>query len=92
LGVTLRELQEAVEKHLNHRKLLADFKKPALFLHARYDDLVPVDNAERLHAWASGRTSLTIFERGDHNSILMFNFEAYMSKVKEFVESLVNHG
>jgi hypothetical protein len=88
LGVTMEALEEEATKRLNHRQLLSDFKRPSLFLHSRHDDLVPFDNAERLHAWAGGPKSLEVFERGDHNSILLVNFATYMSKVKEFVDSL----
>ena len=88
LGVTMKALEEEAAERLNHRRLLSDFTRPSLFLHARHDDLVPLDNAERAHAWAGGPKSLEVFERGDHNSILLVNFATYMSKVKEFVESL----
>jgi hypothetical protein len=41
-----------------------------------------------LHAWAGGPKSLVVFERGDHNSILMVNFETYMRELEKFVHSL----
>jgi pimeloyl-ACP methyl ester carboxylesterase len=88
MGVTIKELKSAVQERFNHREILESFERPALFLHSRYDGLVEVDNAERLHAWAGGRKSLVVFERGDHNSILMVNFKAYMRSLEKFVNSL----
>jgi pimeloyl-ACP methyl ester carboxylesterase len=88
MEVTLEELEAEVQKKLNHRRILENFTRPAMFLHSRYDGLVEVDNAARLHAWAGGRKSLTVFDRGDHNSILFVNFTAYMNELDEFVHAL----
>jgi pimeloyl-ACP methyl ester carboxylesterase len=88
MGLTLDELTSAVRQRLNHKRLLAHFKRPTLFMHTRYDGLIDVDSAERMHAWANDPKDLLIFERGDHNSILMVNFEAYMTKLKHFLESI----
>jgi pimeloyl-ACP methyl ester carboxylesterase len=85
MGVTIKELKSAVRERLNHREILERFTQPALFIHSRYDGLVEVDNAERLQTWAGGRKSLVVFERGDHNSIVMVNFEAYMRELDRFV-------
>jgi pimeloyl-ACP methyl ester carboxylesterase len=88
LGVTVEELGAEVDQRMNHRALVARFTRPALFLHTRHDGLVGLDNAERLLEWAGGAKSLVVFETGDHSSILACNFELYMSKVEEFVDSL----
>jgi pimeloyl-ACP methyl ester carboxylesterase len=88
LGVTMEELVAEVGKHLDHRNLLEAFRRPALFLHSRHDGLIDVRHAERMHDWSAGSKELVIFERGDHNSILHVNFDAYMSHLRRFVESL----
>ena len=88
MGLTLDELTSEVRQKLNHKRLLADFQQPTLFMHTRCDGLIDVDSAERMHAWANDPKELLIFERGDHNTILMVNFEAYMGKLKQFAESL----
>jgi hypothetical protein len=59
-----------------------------LVLHTRYDGLVDVDNAERLHAWAPGPKRLRIFEDGDHSSIMLANAEPYFLEVHRFVREL----
>ena len=88
MGVTIEDLEAEVQKRLNHREILGSFTRPALFLHSRYDGLIEVDNAERLHSWAGGQKSLLVFDRGDHNSILFVNFDAYMRELEQFVKSL----
>ena len=88
MGLTLDELTSEVRLRLNHQRLLANFNRPTLFMHTRCDGLIDVDSAERMYAWANEPKDLLIFERGDHNSILMVNFEPYMAKLKHFVESL----
>jgi esterase/lipase len=57
-------------------------------MHTRNDDLVSVSHAERLFAWANEPKELIIFERGDHNTILPVNQEAYFAAVKTFIQSI----
>jgi fermentation-respiration switch protein FrsA (DUF1100 family) len=57
-------------------------------MHTRNDDLVPVSHAERLHAWANQPKELLVFERGDHNTILSANQEAYFAAVGAFIRSV----
>jgi len=89
LGASLAELQSAVEHSLNQRKKIASFRGRVLVMHARNDDLVAASHAERLHAWASDPKELLIFERGDHNTILPANEEAYFAAVGNFIRRIV---
>jgi alpha-beta hydrolase superfamily lysophospholipase len=59
-----------------------------LVMHARHDDLVDVSHAERLFEWAAEPKTLKIFERGGHNDILFFNFDAYFESIKTFIDGL----
>jgi fermentation-respiration switch protein FrsA (DUF1100 family) len=59
-----------------------------LVMHTRNDDLVSVSHAERLYAWASEPKELLVFERGDHNTILTTNQEAYFAAVGTFIQSV----
>jgi pimeloyl-ACP methyl ester carboxylesterase len=88
LGLTQRELQSEVRARLNHRRLLESFKRPSLFMHSRYDGLIDVGHAERMHDWAGGSKKLVIFEHGDHNMIFTTNFAAYMNELHDFAKSL----
>ncbi|MBP1728832.1 MAG: hypothetical protein H6Q56_1205 [Deltaproteobacteria bacterium] len=89
LGASLAELQSAVEHSLNQRKKIASFRGRVLVMHACNDDLVAASHAERLHAWASDPKELLIFERGDHNTILPANEEAYFAAVGNFIRRIV---
>lgn len=88
LGVTLETMQAEVNTHLNHRAKLAAYQGATLIMHTRYDGLIELNHAERLHDWASEPKHLKIFEQGNHNSIMMVNATAYFETVKAFVESL----
>ena len=88
LGASLAELQSAVEHSLNQRAKIASFRGRVLVMHARNDDLVAASHAERLHTWANGPKELLIFERGDHNTILPANEEAYFAAVGDFIRRI----
>jgi hypothetical protein len=57
-------------------------------MHTLNDDLVSVSHAERLYDWANEPKELFIFERGDHNTILAVNQEAYFSALESFITNL----
>lgn len=81
VGATLDELLAAVERCLNQREKISAFRGRVLMMHTRNDDLVSVSHAERLFAWANEPKELLIFERGDHNTILPVNKDAYFAAV-----------
>ncbi len=89
IGTTLEILQAEVACHLNQRDKIAAFKGRVLVMHTRNDDLVSVSHAERLYNWAGKPKELLVFERGDHNSILAANEEAYFSAVGKFIRQVV---
>ena len=88
LGTDLEGLRGAVDMQLNQRGKLSSFAGRTLVMHTRNDDLVPVYHAERLFEWANAPKELLIFERGDHNSILAVNEEAYFAAVSRFIRQL----
>ncbi len=88
LGTDAAGLQAAVDRELNQRKKLAAFSGRTLVIHTRNDDLVPVSHAERLYAWANEPKELLVFERGDHNTILPANDEAYFAAAGTFLRRL----
>ncbi|MBL0226780.1 MAG: alpha/beta hydrolase [Geobacteraceae bacterium] len=88
VGATAPELRAAVQRCLNQREKIAAFRGPVLIMHTRNDDLVAVSHAERLHAWANEPKQLLLFERGDHNTILSANQEAYFAALGEFIRSI----
>lgn len=88
LGTDLAGLKNAVDQELNLPGKLASFGGKTLVMHTRNDDLVPVSHAERLYLWANEPKELRIFERGDHNTILFANEEAYFVAVRDFIRRL----
>lgn len=80
LGVDAATFEAAVAARLDHRAKLAGYRGPVLVMHTRHDGLVDLSHAERLAAWAD-RSTLLVFEEGDHNSILAENQEAYLAAV-----------
>jgi hypothetical protein len=45
---------------------------------------MPIDNAERLAAWAGPRATLRRFAAGDHNTILLYNAAEIIAAVRDF--------
>jgi pimeloyl-ACP methyl ester carboxylesterase len=88
VGATMEGLRASVDRCLNSHEKIAAFRGRVLVMHTRNDDLVPVSHAERLHAWANEPKELLVFERGDHNSILTTNQEAYFAAVETFMQSV----
>jgi uncharacterized protein len=92
LGATMEQLRGAVSRCLDQQQKIAGFRGRVLVMHTRNDDLVSVSHAEHLHAWANQPKELLVFERGDHNTILSANLEAYFAAVGAFIRSIKGSG
>ena len=89
LGVSGQDLQQAVADRLDQEEKISAFNGPLLVLHTANDGLVDVEHAEKLFAWATTPDKkIEIFPRGDHNSIMMVNADAYFGLVGEFLRGL----
>lgn len=88
VGATPDGVRAAVERCLDQRGKIASFRGRVLVMHTRNDDLVPVGHAERLFGWANQPKELLLFDRGDHNSILPANEEAYFAAVEGLIRRL----
>ncbi len=73
-----------VRTRMDHERVLGAYPGPTLILHARHDHLVGVRHAELNHEWARN-SELVVFERGDHNSIFVWNRSEYLEAVRRFV-------
>jgi fermentation-respiration switch protein FrsA (DUF1100 family) len=85
IGATPETLRASVSRCLNQQQKMAAFKGRVLIMHTRNDDLVSVSHAERLYDWAHQPKELLVFERGDHNTIMGANQEAYFAAVGRFI-------
>jgi len=88
MGATDEQIRAAMTKDLDHRAKLAKFKGASLIMHTRYDGLLDVSHAQRLHQWASQPKTLKIFAQGSHNDILFVNFAEYFQTVQAFMQGL----
>lgn len=88
IGATMEELREAVDRHLNQKQKIGSFKGKVLIMHTVNDDLVDVSHAERLYEWANEPKEKLLFDRGDHNSIMVANADRYFSAAGRFIKNL----
>ena len=92
LGVDAGAFAAAVRSRLDSRAKISAYRGPVLVLHARHDGLVDASHGERLAAWAGGAVTRRIFDRGDHNSILAENEEAYLGALGAFLAAVRGGG
>lgn len=86
MGVDPEVFSAACSEKLDHKVKLAAYKGPLLVFHAQKDSLVPLDQAESNLEWAAGKyKKLVVFPRGDHNTILTYNWKDMVGHLKEFI-------
>ena len=91
MGTTKETMEEEGRKFLdNESKLKGLINSPkVLCMHALYDTLVPSINSEKLYKWVnSDEKQIEMLHDGDHNDILIQNYEKYTSTMKNFLESV----
>ena len=78
-----------VKRHFNHKAKLSGYSRPILVLHTEHDGLIDISHAERNLKWAAtSQKRLLRFPRGDHNSIMAWNFDEYMQAIASFAKTL----
>ncbi len=89
LGISQQDLQKAIAASLDQKRKITSFTGPLLVLHTANDGLVDVEHAEKLFTWATTPDKkIEIFPRGDHNSIMMVNADAYFGLIGEFLQKI----
>jgi pimeloyl-ACP methyl ester carboxylesterase len=64
--------------------------KPTYILHARYDHLIPVVNAEILQAHSGARAKeFQVVPGADHNSIMAVTGDLYFEAIKRFINKVL---
>lgn len=86
--ISMEKLEEEVKKTFNHQQKLAGYKGASLIIHAKHDSLVNVSHGRQLHDWAPEPKKLIIFDKGDHNDILMANAQDYFLSIYRFISAL----
>jgi len=83
LGTDEATFERAVRSRFDHRAVLEAYDGPVTIFHAVGDRTVGIDHAERNAAWSGGE--LVRFARGDHNTILHANWDAYLETLLSFL-------
>ena len=69
-----------------HEAKVRSIRMPALLIHGEWDELVPLANAEALHALLDGtRRELVVIPSAGHNDILWAGRERYFDAIASFV-------
>ena len=85
---TFAELKEECVKHFNHKKKLASYRGPSLFLHTLKDQTISYKNSKLLHKWAHQPKDIKIFELGNHDSIMFMNSEEYFDALLDLTKKM----
>lgn len=84
MGVDQATFDAACAERLDHKAKLASYRGPLLVFHAAGDSLVTVDHAHSHMEWAGGEDKrLVLFPRGDHNTILTYNWSQMLQEMGE---------
>ena len=88
MNVDLPALKAAVDQQLDHQQKISSFKGDVLVMHTVHDGLIDVNHGQRLYDWATAGKTIKLFDRGDHNSIMMLNAREYFLCLEAFIRSL----
>lgn len=76
VGGDEQEVFAEVKRHFNHKHKMSGYSRPLLVMHTENDGLIDTSHAERNHKWAaSTQKRLLRFPKGNHNSIMAWNWE-----------------
>ena len=88
LGTSRSEVVAELQEYFDFVHKLGGFQGKTLILHARFDELLSADHAERLYSAAREPKQLHIFDQGGHNDIFFRNRTAYMQLVESFLAAV----
>lgn len=90
LGLDLSDLQiDEGEGFCNVYKIMR-ITKPSLFLHAQFDQIIPLASAEILQAQSAARSKeFQVIPGADHNSILEVAGFRYFVTIRRFVDKIL---
>ena len=86
LGLDLEALGIGEEQGFGNAKKIAAITRPTLILHGQFDRLIPIWQAEKLHAECGARTKeLQIVPGADHNTVIAAAGPYYFTAIANFV-------
>lgn len=85
IGSDRESFQAACARRLSHQEKLAQYRGPLLVFHAINDRLVELSHAQLHMEWSKSQNKkLVTFHRGDHNTILTYNWAEMLRELGEF--------
>ena len=89
LGLVSSDIGYNSEDGFENLKKLISYSKPILIIHADRDDIIPINEAERMYKEVgSDQKELWIIEGANHNNILMHEQINYFKRIKSFIDSI----
>jgi alpha-beta hydrolase superfamily lysophospholipase len=87
LGVDLTAMGLTEEDGFNNIRKIESVTKPILILHGQRDTLIPLGQAQKLHAAAGAKyKELQIVPGADHNSVIMTGGRLYFETIRRFAD------
>lgn len=87
LGIDLAALGLTEQDGFNNLDRIEKVSKPTFILHGQQDTLIPLWQAQKLHAACGARSKeLQIVPGADHNSLLAVAGKLYFQEIKRFVD------
>jgi fermentation-respiration switch protein FrsA (DUF1100 family) len=75
------------EQTFNNRGKIMEITKPTFLLHGQRDTLIPLWQAEKLHADSGARVKeLQVVPGADHNSLISIGGKYYFMAIQQFIE------
>ena len=88
-GVNINAMEIREQEGLRNIDKIQNFYKPARFIHAEYDHIIPFSDAQALFdACPAPDKKLLKIPEADHNTIFYYGMNDYMETVKNLVQTL----
>jgi alpha-beta hydrolase superfamily lysophospholipase len=89
LGVDTQALGITEADGFKNNEKIAQFAKPTLFIHAQYDQFIPVTSAEVLQVQCAARSKeFQVVPGADHNTIMVRTGKRYFEAIKQFTNKI----
>lgn len=87
IGIDLAASGITEEQTFNNAGKIRNVTKPTFILHGQLDGLIPLWQAEKLHAECGARSKeLQVVPGADHNSLIAVGGKYYFQAIKQFVD------
>jgi alpha-beta hydrolase superfamily lysophospholipase len=87
LGEMLKDVTVTEEQTFNNAGKISNVTKPTFLLHGQKDTLIPLWQAEKLHAECGARSKeLQVVPGADHNSLIAVGGKYYFLAISRFVQ------